>query len=69
MTPEEALSREKPKVGHSHIFGCLTYSHVPKERRTKLEPIAEKSIFEESLVRRDVKSKEERVFWRSWELD
>ena len=27
------------------IFGCLTYSHVPSEKRTKLEPTAEKGIF------------------------
>ena len=27
------------------IFGSLTYSHVPSEKRTKLEPTAEKDIF------------------------
>ena len=27
------------------IFGSLTYSHVPSEKRTKLEPTAEKGIF------------------------
>ena len=27
------------------MFGCLTFSHVPSEKRTKLEPIAEKRIF------------------------
>jgi IS30 family transposase len=41
-TPEEALSGKKPEVGHFRIFGCLTYSHVPSEKRTKLDPMAEK---------------------------
>ena len=27
------------------MFGCLTFSHVPSEKRTKLEPTAEKGIF------------------------
>ena len=26
-------------------FGCLTYSHVPSEKRTKLEATGERSIF------------------------
>ena len=45
MTPEECFSGMKPKVGHFRIFGSLTYSHVPSEKRTKLEPTAEKGIF------------------------
>lgn len=43
-TPEEAFSGKKPKSEHIRIFRCLTYSHVPKEKRTKMEPIAEKGI-------------------------
>ena len=43
-TLEEAFSN-KPNVGHLCIFGCFAYSYVPKEKRTKLEPIAEKGIF------------------------
>jgi hypothetical protein len=43
-TPEEAFSGKKPEVGHFRIFGCLTYSHVPSEKRTKLEPTAERGI-------------------------
>lgn len=38
VTPKEAFFGKKPDVGHFHIFGCLTYSYVPKENRTKLEP-------------------------------
>jgi hypothetical protein len=45
MTPEEAFSRKKPEVGHFRIFGCITYSYVPSEKRTKLEPMAERGIF------------------------
>jgi hypothetical protein len=44
-TPEEAFSGKKPDVGHFRIFGCLTYSHIPSEKRTKLEPMAERGIF------------------------
>jgi len=43
-TPKEVFISKKPKVGHIRIFGCLTYSHVLEERRTKLESIAEKGI-------------------------
>jgi transposase InsO family protein len=38
MTPEEAFSGKKPEVGHLRIFGCITYSYVPSEKRTKMEP-------------------------------
>jgi hypothetical protein len=45
MTPEEAFSKKKPEVGHFWIFGCITYSYVSSEKRTKLEPMAERGIF------------------------
>ena len=45
VTPEEAFSGKKPDVGHLCIFGCIAYSYVPKEKRTKLEPTTEKGIF------------------------
>jgi hypothetical protein len=45
MTPEEAFSGKKPEVGHFRIFGCTTYSYVPSEKRTKLEPMEERGIF------------------------
>ena len=44
VTPEAAYSEQKPQLGNLRIFGCLTYSHVPKER-TKLYPTIEKGIF------------------------
>ena len=36
---------KKPEVSHFKIFGCLTYSHVPFEKRTKFEPTTERGIF------------------------
>ena len=43
-TPEEAFFRKKPDISHLRIFGCLVYVHVPKEKRTKLEPFGRKGI-------------------------
>ena len=45
MTPEKCFSGKKHVVSHFRIFGSLTYSYVPLEKRTKLEPTAEKGIF------------------------
>ena len=45
MTPEEAFTGEKPKIGHLRIFGCPVYVHVPRERRMKLDPSGRKGIF------------------------
>jgi hypothetical protein len=45
MTHEEAFSEKKPEVGHLRIFGCITYSYVPFDKRTKLEPMEERGIF------------------------
>jgi transposase InsO family protein len=45
MTPKEAFFGKKPEVGHLRIFGCITYSYVPSEKRTKLEPTTERGIF------------------------
>jgi hypothetical protein len=33
-TREEAFTRMRPDVEHLYIFGCLTFSHVPSEKRT-----------------------------------
>jgi hypothetical protein len=38
MTPEEDFTDRRPDVEHIRIFGCLNFSHVPSERRTKLDP-------------------------------
>ena len=44
-TLEEAFIGVRPEIGHLRIFGCLVYIHVPKEKRTKLEPSGQKGIF------------------------
>ena len=44
-TPEEAWSGHKPGVSHFRIFGSLCYSHIPKEKRGKLDDKSEKCIF------------------------
>jgi hypothetical protein len=43
-TLKEDFIGRNPDIRHLHIFGCLTYSHVPLEKKTKLEPTAEKGI-------------------------
>eukprot|EP01018_Ginkgo_biloba_P002097 Gb_06074 [translate_table: standard] len=45
MTPQEAWSRRKPSVAHLKVFGCIAYSHVPKEKRQKLDDKSKKCIF------------------------
>jgi hypothetical protein len=45
MTPEEAFSGKKPNVENLRIFGCQVYSHIPKDKRNKLEPSGKKGIF------------------------
>ena len=37
MTPQEAWSGRKPAVDHFRIFGCISYAHIPDEKRKKLE--------------------------------
>ena len=43
-TPEEVFSGKKPKVSHLRIFGCTLYIHIPKEKRTKLDPLGNKGM-------------------------
>jgi hypothetical protein len=44
MTHEEAFTGRRLDVEHIRIFGCLTFSHVPSERRTKLDPTTQHGI-------------------------
>jgi transposase InsO family protein len=44
-TPEEMFTRKKPEVSHLKIFGCPVYLHIPKEKRTKLDPFRKKGVF------------------------
>ena len=43
-TLEEAFIGRRLDIGHLRMFGCLIYSHVPFEKRTKLEPTTKKGI-------------------------
>jgi len=45
MTLEEKFTSKKPNVSHFIVFGCIAYMHVPNEKRSKLDPKAEKCIF------------------------
>ena len=42
-TPEDMFTAKKPKVSHLKIFGFPVYIHVPKEKRTKLDPSGKKA--------------------------
>jgi transposase InsO family protein len=41
-TPEEMFFGKKLEVIHLKIFGCPVFVHVPKEKRTKMDPSGEK---------------------------
>jgi hypothetical protein len=45
MTLEEAFSGKKPNVENLRIFVCHVFSHIPKDKRNKLEPSGKKGIF------------------------
>jgi hypothetical protein len=44
-TIKEMFSGKKTEVSHLNIFGCLVFVHIPKEKRTKLDPSGKKGIF------------------------
>ena len=44
-TPEEVFSGKKTKVSNLIIFGCPVYIHIPKEKKTNLDPSGRKGIF------------------------
>jgi transposase InsO family protein len=43
-TPEEMFTRKKPEVIHLKTFGCPVFVHIPKEKRTNLDPSGKKGI-------------------------
>jgi hypothetical protein len=45
ITPEEEFTKVKLGMEHFRIFGCLVYLHIPKEKRSKLEPSGRKGTF------------------------
>ena len=44
-TPKEVFSDKKPEVSNLRIFGYPMFIHIPKEKRTKLDPSGKKGIF------------------------
>ena len=44
-TFEEIFSGKKPEFNHLRISGYPVYIHIPKEKRTKLDPSGKKGIF------------------------
>ena len=45
ITLEEAFTRVKAEIEHFRIFGCPVYLHVPKEKKSKLDPSGRKNTF------------------------
>jgi hypothetical protein len=45
ITPEEAWTKIKLDVSHFHVFGSITWAHIPDEKRKALHPKSEKCIF------------------------
>jgi len=45
VTPEQKFTGRRPDLSHLKVFGCVAYMHVPAEKRSKLDPKAEKCIF------------------------
>jgi len=45
MTPKEKFTGKKLDVSHLRMFSYIAYVHVPNEKRSKLNPKAEKCIF------------------------
>jgi hypothetical protein len=45
MTLEKKFTSKKPDVSYLKVFGYIAYVHVPDEKRSKLDPKAEKCIF------------------------
>jgi hypothetical protein len=43
-TPKESFTGRRSNFGHLFIFGSLTFSLVPSEKRTKLDPTTKKGI-------------------------
>ena len=45
ITSEEAFTGVKPDIEHFRIFGCPVYFHVPKEKKSRLDPSGRKDTF------------------------
>ena len=45
MTPKEKFTGKKPEVSLLKIFGCPVFVHIPKDKRSKLDPSGKKGVF------------------------
>jgi hypothetical protein len=43
--PEELFTGKKTDTGILNVFGCLAYSQIPKEKRSKFDATAEPALF------------------------
>ena len=48
-TPYEAWVGRNPSLAHLILFGCDSFVHIPKEKRSKLNTKLEKCIFIEYM--------------------
>ena len=63
-TPEEVFSGKKQEVSHFIMFGYPVYIHIPKEKRTKLDPLGKKGIF----VGYSERLKDYRIYFPGFEI-
>jgi hypothetical protein len=42
FTKIETFTRVKPEIEHFRLFGCPMYLHVPKEKKSKIDPLERK---------------------------
>jgi hypothetical protein len=45
INPKESFTIVKHDIEHFGIFGCPVYFHVPKEKRSKIDPSGRKGTF------------------------
>lgn len=50
ITPEEAWSGRKPCISHLRVFGCITYTKIPDQKRSKFDSKGTKCLFLEYCV-------------------
>lgn len=56
--PQELWIGRKSSVSHFKVFGCIGYTYIPDQRKTKLEDKSSKLIF----IGYDAKSKVYKLF-------
>ena len=45
LTPFEAWHQKKPSLEHVRVFACVSYTHVPDVKRSKLDHKSQIGIF------------------------